>query len=142
MAKMPDLSALPCFLRRWFKMFAQKRREIIAELVNTEGEVLVKELSARFFVTEDCIRKDLAILEREGLLSRLYGGAVKSRSNPHETDFAQRLDKNPEIKHKIALAAFSLKEKGDTVFIDVSTTSAELARLIAASDLEVTVVSS
>ena len=122
-------------------MFAQKRREIITHLVKIEGQVMVKELSGRFNVTEDCIRKDLALLEREGVLSRLYGGAVKSRTNPHEADVIQRLGKNPEIKKNIAAAALGLIKKGDTVFIDVSTTGAELARLIATSDLEVTVVS-
>ena len=121
-------------------MFAQERRKTIAGMVESEGQVLVKDLSGQFGVTEDCIRKDLAILEREGFLSRLYGGAVKSRINPHETDVAQRMGKNSEIKQKIAAAAFNLIQKGDTVFIDISTTGAELARLIAASGLEITVV--
>jgi DeoR family glycerol-3-phosphate regulon repressor len=122
-------------------MFAQKRRETISRLVKAEGQVMVKELSGRFNVTEDCIRKDLAILEREGVLKRLYGGAVKSRINPHENDVSQRLGKNSEIKQKIAAAAFGLVNDGNTIFIDVSTTGAELARLIAESAAEITVVS-
>jgi DeoR family glycerol-3-phosphate regulon repressor len=121
-------------------MFVQKRRETIARLVKTEGQVLVKELSGRFNVTEDCIRKDLAILEREGVLNRLYGGAVKARIKTHEYDVAQRLGRNSEIKHKIAVAALGLIKKGNTIFIDVSTAGTELARLIAENDLEITVV--
>ncbi|MDR2471549.1 MAG: DeoR/GlpR family DNA-binding transcription regulator [Treponema sp.] len=121
-------------------MFAQERRKIIAGTVDAEGYVMVKELSGRFGVTEDCIRKDLAILEREGVLSRLYGGAVKNRINPHETDVAQRLGKNSTLKQNIAARALSLIHGGDTVFLDISTTGAELARLIAGSALEVTVV--
>ncbi|MDR2053253.1 MAG: DeoR family transcriptional regulator, partial [Treponema sp.] len=57
-------------------MFAQERRNSIVEMVNRSGQVRVKDLSERFNVTEDCIRKDLAILEEKGLVSRLYGGAV------------------------------------------------------------------
>jgi DeoR family glycerol-3-phosphate regulon repressor len=121
-------------------MFVQERRNNIVEMVNHNGHVRVKDLSERFNVTEDCIRKDLAILEDEGLLSRLYGGAVKVRLNPHEFNVAQRLDKNTDVKHKIAVKALSLIHNGDTVFLDISTSNAELSRLVAESNLKITVV--
>jgi DeoR family glycerol-3-phosphate regulon repressor len=121
-------------------MFARERRNSIVEIVNRTGQVRVKDLSEQYLVTEDCIRKDLAILEREGLLSRLYGGAARVRINPHEFNVAQRIDKDPEIKQAIAAKAFSLIHEGDTVFLDISTSSAYLARLIAETRLPVTVV--
>ncbi|MDR1389984.1 MAG: DeoR/GlpR family DNA-binding transcription regulator [Treponema sp.] len=121
-------------------MFAEKRRENIVELVNNRGQVRVKDLSVQFSVTEDCIRKDLAILEQQGLLSRLYGGALKRRTNPHEFTVAQRLDRNTLLKQKIAARAFSLIHEGDTVFLDISTANVELAALLALSPLHVTVV--
>jgi DeoR family glycerol-3-phosphate regulon repressor len=109
-------------------------------MVNTRGQVRVKDLSGRFKVTEDCIRKDLALLEQEGRLSRAYGGAVKNRVNPHEFNVAQRLEKNPAARREIAAKALALIKEGDTVFLDISTANAELARLIAASSLKLTVV--
>jgi DeoR family glycerol-3-phosphate regulon repressor len=120
-------------------MFVQERRNGIVEMVNRNGRIRVKNLSEQFNVTEDCIRKDLAVLEDEGLLSRVYGGAVKVRLNPREFSVAQRLDKNTGIKHKIAVKALSLIQDGDTVFLDISTTNAELSRLIAESNLKITV---
>ncbi len=51
-------------------MFAQERQESIVSQVNIEGSVRVKDLSVKFAVTEDCIRKDLAILEKRGLLKK------------------------------------------------------------------------
>jgi DeoR family glycerol-3-phosphate regulon repressor len=122
------------------KSFAQERRNIIVAMVNRNGQVRVKDLSEQFKVTEDCIRKDLAILENEALLSRLYGGAIKVRVNPHEFNVAQRLDKNIEIKHKIAVKALSLIHEGDTIFLDISTSNAQLSRLIGESNLKITVV--
>ncbi|MDR2096564.1 MAG: DeoR/GlpR family DNA-binding transcription regulator [Treponema sp.] len=121
-------------------MFAHERRTNIVEMINHEGQVRVKDLSERYNVTEDCIRKDLAILEEDGLLSRLYGGAVKVRVNPHELNVSERLDKNTCIKHLIAVKALHLIHDGDTVFLDISTSGAELARLIAESNLKITVV--
>ncbi|MFR6099127.1 MAG: DeoR family transcriptional regulator, partial [Longibaculum sp.] len=57
-------------------VFAQERQESIVSQVNAEGSVRVKDLSLKFEVTEDCIRKDLALLEKKGLLKKAYGGAV------------------------------------------------------------------
>ena len=48
-------------------MFMEERQEQIVVLLNRHGKVLVKELSEQFNVTEDCIRKDLAALEKKGL---------------------------------------------------------------------------
>ena len=47
-------------------MLASERHEKIVEILNREGSVLVKDLSKKFDVTQDSIRKDLTILERKG----------------------------------------------------------------------------
>lgn len=51
-------------------MFAKERQDDIVEQVNQSGSVKVKDLSLKYQVTEDCIRKDLAVLEKKGLLKR------------------------------------------------------------------------
>ena len=50
----------------------------------------VKELSEMFQVTEDCIRKDLKILENAGRLKRTYGGAILSQEYPLERNVVDR----------------------------------------------------
>ena len=47
-------------------MLQQERHEQILARLNTDGKVKVKELAVDFEVTEDCIRKDLTALEKEG----------------------------------------------------------------------------
>ena len=64
-------------------MFLEERQELIVRMVERDGKVKVKELSAKFKVTEDCIRKDLDSLERQGRLKRTYGGAVKLTQSVH-----------------------------------------------------------
>ena len=62
-------------------MFAQERRDVILQVLHQDGTVLVKDLSERFAVTEDCIRKDLAFLENQGFLKRTYGEmCIRDRS--------------------------------------------------------------
>ena len=61
-------------------MYAEERRRQIASLTAVEGRVNVTELSERFEVTAETIRRDLAVLDREGVVHRVHGGAVASQS--------------------------------------------------------------
>ena len=60
-------------------MFTEERQSAIEKCLRENGKVKVKELSEMFQVTEDCIRKDLKILENAGKLKRTYGGAILSQ---------------------------------------------------------------
>ncbi|MGI6110551.1 MAG: DeoR/GlpR family DNA-binding transcription regulator, partial [Eubacteriaceae bacterium] len=111
-------------------MLAKERQDQIASKVNSDGSVLVKDLAEQYGVTEDSIRKDLSILEKGGLLQKTYGGAVKIRERGHDFYVAQRRNKNPAAKRSIAEKAYALIENGDTVFLDISTSNIELAKLL------------
>lgn len=113
-------------------MFAKERQELIVQTVNAEGRATVTDLARRFDVTEDSIRKDLKHLSGEGLLQRVYGGAISVASHP-ERDISERVGTKVEQKRAIAQKAFALLEPGETVFLDVSTTNLALAEKIAAS---------
>lgn len=52
------------------------RREGILELLATDGAVRAQELAARFEVDAVTIRRDLSALEKQGLLTRVHGGAI------------------------------------------------------------------
>lgn len=121
-------------------MLAEERQNAIVNQVNEKGSVLVKELSEKYGVTEDSIRKDLTLLEKRGKLKKTYGGAVKIRVNVHEFYASQRKGKNLEEKRKIAEKAYKLIENGDMIFLDISTSNLELAKLIIQEEKNVTVV--
>ena len=124
-------------------MFVEERHQEILRLLNEYEKVKVKELSKRFEVTEDCIRKDLASMEAKNLLKRTYGGAVLPDTlHPGHTNIVSiRKDKNIKEKRMIAKKAAELIHDGDMIFLDTSTTNIELAREIIERRLEVTVVS-
>ena len=124
-------------------MFVEERHQEILRLLNENEKVKVKELSKRFEVTEDCIRKDLASMEAKNLLKRTYGGAVLPDTlHPGHTNIVSiRKDKNIKEKRMIAKKAVELIHDGDMIFLDTSTTNIELAREIIERRLEVTVVS-
>lgn len=122
-------------------MFVEERHALILEELNKNGKVRVKELSEKFSVTEDLIRKDLHTLEEAGKLKRKYGGAVLIKQNVHREVAAQRKNLNTAAKKEIAQLAYSLIQPGTIIFLDISTTSIQLARLIAQNNLPITVVS-
>ena len=57
-------------------MVLKDRLDHLRGIVKTEKKVKVTELSQRFDVTEETIRRDLERLELEGLITRTHGGAV------------------------------------------------------------------
>lgn len=122
-------------------MFTEERQEAIEKCLYEKGKVRVRELSERFQVTEDCIRKDLKILENAGKLKRTYGGAILSQDYPLERDVVDRRNYHLEKKRAIASKAIRQIKNNETIFLDISTTNIELAKLLAASDMRVVVVS-
>ena len=121
-------------------MFLEERQEIIINLLNAEGKVRVKDLSARFKVTDDCIRKDLGALEKQGRLKRTYGGAVVIRENIHAIEISKHKTSDVDAKRRIAQAAVKLIHDRDMVFLDISTSNLAIAELLAKDQRELTIV--
>lgn len=103
-------------------MLVAERRANIVKQLQTHGSVRVSELSIKYGVTEETIRRDLEELERQKVLKRTYGGAVKVTGTAFELPHGKRRVKNSVEKGKIAKAAVKLLNDGDTVSLDASTT--------------------
>lgn len=118
-------------------MLSVQRKQQILALLATENQVMSRELSQRFGVSEDSIRRDLRELAAEGLLQRVHGGAlpVSAAIAPFETR------KNVQISSKQAIArkAVQLIQPGQVVILDGGTTTTELVRALPA-DLAFTVI--
>ncbi|PWH14741.1 MAG: DeoR/GlpR transcriptional regulator [Anaerolineae bacterium] len=107
---------------------SEERHQIILETLEARGSVTVNEMVERFGVSEMTIRRDLDALERRGLLRRVHGGAVLDRGRSYEPPFVARSVENLAAKQQIARAAVALIENGDSIILDVGTTTLEIAR--------------
>lgn len=109
-------------------MLSGQRKQQILAILAAEKQVMSGELSQRFGVSEDSIRRDLRELAAEGLLQRVHGGAlpVSAAIAPLET----RKSVQKESKQRIAQKAVRLIQPGQVVFIDGGTTTGELVRLL------------
>jgi DeoR family fructose operon transcriptional repressor len=57
-------------------VYPEERQQAIAALVAERGRVAVTAVAEEFGVTTETVRRDLAVLERAGMLRRVHGGAV------------------------------------------------------------------
>ena len=108
----------------------ERRREQMVSYLSAHDRASVGELSLILGVSEVTIRKDLDVLESQGLLLRVHGGAMASGRGRLELHFANREQEHLEEKRRIAQAAAALVSSGQRIFLDASTTALQIARLL------------
>lgn len=111
-------------------MLALERRNLILEKLQDEKHVVVSELSAQFGVSEETIRRDLEKLEKEGIATKSYGGAVLNESTTIDMPFNVRKKANVSGKQKIAELVAARIHNGDHIILDASSTAVFIAKAI------------
>lgn len=104
---------------------AERRARIVAAL-QARNAVRVTTLREDLGVSEVTIRRDLAILEQEGVLARTHGGAVRRLRVADEPGYEENAVTFAAEKERIARAAAAMIEPHDTVFLGSGTTVAHM----------------
>ena len=107
------------------------RRAGMRTLIDASSFTRVADLSERFGVSTVTVRADLEVLEADGAIMRIRGGAMPARDLA-ERPFEQAQVEAAAQKASIAAAAVDQLEPGMTVLLDVGTTTAAIAHEIAA----------
>jgi DeoR family transcriptional regulator, fructose operon transcriptional repressor len=112
-------------------MYAEERQHAIATLIGQRGRVSVAELSEQYGVTTETVRRDLAALDRIGLVRRIHGGAVPAAALTAIERGTPELEHTRSAeKERIAKAALEfLPPIGGSALFDAGTTTARLAAL-------------
>lgn len=113
-------------------MLSVERKFKIAEVVGKNGGVKTSDLSSMFSVSEMTILRDLEILEQQGILKRVYGGAVNLKNPIKEVSIILRKQINTKEKNIIAERAAKLVSNGESIFLDGSTTAFALSKKLGA----------
>lgn len=89
---------------------AKSRRAMILNLLESNNEVSVTELSKTLHTSEVTIRKDLTILQDRNLLVRTRGGAIRRpvENQNEDTAIGQKRMFNFREKERIGALALSL----------------------------------
>ncbi len=116
-------------------MTPEQRRLQIVGHVRTGGRATVEQLADDLGSSRETIRRDLGLLDSQGLLRKIHGGAVMPEPGVfaagREDPFHARLGRNVAAKRAMARAARALFHPGDSVLIDTGTTTLILAEELA-----------
>ena len=106
-------------------MFGVERYEKILEMLQGDRATSVKKLAKSLYVSEATIRRDLESLEKNGLIRRIYGGAMLLKSNK-DVPLYMRESEQTEAKNIIGKKAAALVKENDVILIDASSTAYSL----------------
>jgi DeoR family transcriptional regulator of aga operon len=125
-ARGEELAAL-----RFRGMRRADRVAAILRLLTDTGSVHVGDLATRFGVSEATLRRDLALLEDQRLLTRTHGGALAQEPG-HERPDRHRDGGRQDTERAIAsLAAQRIPDGAHVVALTGGTTTSEVARRLA-----------
>ena len=112
-----------------------ERLDAIRSHLYTHGFSNIQALADATGASLATIRRDLQVLERQGTIDRVHGGARIANGSSIEMAFAERTRRNLGAKRAIGAAAYELLTPHGTVFLDAGTTVLQLARLIRVNPL-------
>ena len=111
-------------------MLTAERRTHLLSVLARDGKVVAKAEAIKLGTSEDTIRRDLGDLADEGLLQRVYGGALPVA--PAAQSYLARTTLATASKERVARRAARLVKPGMTVVLDGGTTALALARALPA----------
>lgn len=117
------------------QLYAEERKQSILDIVNERKRVQVAELAEIFKVTGSTIRNDLRELEKDGLLTRTHGGAIR-KDFQSSAEISPKTRKLTEEKYIIAKKAVQLLEENDTIAIDTGTSCMAFAEKLAQTSFQ------
>ena len=115
----------------------EQRLELIEQMVHQEMKVTVLALAKRLKLTPETIRKDLKDLEAMKRVTRFHGGAQVYEPTYKEPKFNLKMNLHEVEKREIAQTAASRITSGDTIYIDVGTTTVHMANFIQGENIKV-----
>ena len=89
----------------------------IHELLKSVHNISINDLCDTFQVSKNTIRRDIAELEQQGLIKKVYGGIVLAEPSGSPEPFASRESRNADAKKQIARMAADFVHDGDVISV-------------------------
>jgi len=115
----------------------EQRRSGLADLLSQKGLMSLGELVTEFAISESTARRDLEVLEEQGLVRRTHGGAVRTRYSPQNINFTDRQTSMAGEKDAIAAAVAALIGDGQMIILDGGTTCHRVAAALSGRRISV-----
>ncbi|MFW6323969.1 MAG: DeoR/GlpR family DNA-binding transcription regulator [Desulfovibrionales bacterium] len=105
------------------------RHEKIVRAVQETGYVTIEDLAGRFNVTPQTVRRDINVLQSEGLVQRYHGGAGMISSTQNVAYADRKIICHLEKQRIARLVARHIPDNA-SLFINIGTTTEEVARAL------------
>lgn len=102
-------------------MIQEERKKELLKLIEEAGYCTVEYLASRIYTSQSTVRRNLAELEKQGLVKRSYGGAELCK-NTDNVPLKLRYKKNHHLKDNIARQAVERIQDNTVIFLDASST--------------------
>ncbi len=113
--------------KRSVNLDATKRRMKILDMFQSQNTLKISFISKKLNVSRETIRGDLSVLQDQGKVTLIRGGAILIVSKD-ETPYEKRLDFMVAEKNEIAESFCNCIKEGDTIYLDFGTTSLFVAQ--------------
>ncbi len=100
-------------------MFMEERQQQIASHIESNGFINIADISKKYGISDESARRDLRMLEQQGLCKRTHGGAIRNQQvnlrPPADRDF----EKMPVFDNyrEIARTAATMIQENDTIYL-------------------------
>jgi len=105
----------------------ERQQEILAYL-ELHQSARMRDLAAAVYASEASVRRDIAALEAQGIVERVYGGVLLAKYKNEVVPVELRDGAHSAAKDRLAAEAAKRIRHGDTVMMDASTTVLRICR--------------
>lgn len=111
-------------------MLANERYAQIYDMLSKNGAVTTSNLVKNFGVSIETIRRDLLAMEKQGMLTRVHGGAVIKNDMKPRLKLNERNREYADRKTELAKKAMEFVCEGDIIGIDAGSTAISFAEVL------------
>lgn len=109
----------------------QREQEILREIRLAGGSCRIGFLARKLDVSDETVRRNIKSLEASQFVKKVHGGvSLVGAISAIEQPFQRRMDKNAEVKKELAGRVASLIKNGDSLFMDIGSTTAYVAQAL------------
>ena len=111
-------------------MLSQERQNKIISILEKEHVIKITDIVKKFHVSHETVRRDLETLQEQGMVKRVYGGAILTADTPVSLASPRSRSHGYVERKAIGKMAAELVHEGDTVLLAMGSTILEVAKNI------------
>ena len=112
-------------------MALDDRRGQILSILAAHGTVSVGDFAKQLHISESSVRRDLALMEEEGVVRRVHGGAMLTSNENAVVPLSMRDGEHSAQKERLARRAAAMVQDGDIILLDASSTVRRMVKYLA-----------